>query len=81
MNRRKKLIKRVLNASLLSKEFFTFELLNIINEVKSYKKRKVLLNYYRIYILYNDKDYLEKIFKILKISIFLEVVSDNLCTD
>lgn len=51
MNRRKKLIKRIIDASLLSKEFFTFELLNIINEVKSYKKRKVLLNYYRIYII------------------------------
>ena len=75
MNRRKKLVKRVLDASLLSKEFFTFELLNIINEVKSYKKRKVLLNEYRIFILYNDKDYLEKIFKTLKINVFLDVGS------
>nr|DAF80555.1 MAG TPA: hypothetical protein [Caudoviricetes sp.] len=79
MNRRKKLVNRIIDASLLSKEFFTFELLNIINEVKSYKKRKVLLNYYRIYILYNDKDYLEKIFKTLKISAFLDVKS--ICID
>lgn len=79
MNNRKKLVKRINDASLLSKEFFTFELLNIINEVKSYKKRKVLLNQYRIYILYNDKDYLEKIFKILKINAFLDVRS--ICID
>lgn len=79
MNRRKKLVKRVLDASLLSKEFFTFDLLNIINEVKSYKKRKILLNYYRIFILYNDKDYLEKIIKILKISAFLDV--RDICID
>lgn len=79
MNKRKKLIKRIIDASLLSKEFFTFELLNIINEVKSYKKRKVLLNEYRIYLLYNDKDYLEKIFKILKINAFLDVRS--ICID
>lgn len=79
MNNRKKLVKRINDASLLSKEFFTFELLNIINEVKSYKKRKVLLNQYRIYLLYNDKDYLEKIFKILKINAFLDVKS--ICTD
>lgn len=75
----KKLVKRIYDASLLSKEFFTFELLNIINEVKSYKKRKVLLNQYRIYILYNDKDYLEKIFKTLKINAFLDVRS--ICID
>lgn len=79
MNNRKKLVKRINDASLLSKEFFTFELLNIINEVKSYKKRKVLLNQYRIYILYNDKDYLEKIFKTLKINAFLDV--RNICID
>lgn len=79
MNKRKKLVKRINDASLLSKEFFTFELLNIINEVKSYKKRKVLLNQYRIYILYNDKDYLEKIFKTLKINAFLDVRS--ICID
>lgn len=79
MNKEKKLVKRINEASLLSKEFFTFELLNIINEVKSYKKRKVLLNEYRIYLLYNDKDYLEKIFKMLKINAFLDVRS--ICID
>lgn len=79
MNKEKKLVKRINDASLLSKEFFTFELLNIINEVKSYKKRKVLLNEYRIYLLYNDKDYLEKIFKMLKINAFLDVRS--ICID
>lgn len=79
MNNRKKLVKRINDASLLSKEFFTFELLNIINEVKSYKKRKVLLNQYRIYLLYNDKVYLEKIFKTLKINAFLDV--RGICID
>lgn len=79
MNNRKKLVKRINDASLLSKEFFTFELLNIINEVKSYKKRKLLLNHYRIYLLYNDKVYLEKIFKILKINAFLDV--RGICID
>lgn len=77
----KKLCRRVIDASRLSKHYFDFELINIIIEIKSYKKRKKLLYYLRLFIVYGDVNYLLRLFVILKIEICFNEVIKNLCID
>ena len=81
MNRRKKLLKRIVDASLVSRDYFEYDLLNIIIDVKSYKKRKELFKYYNWFVQYSDLDDLYTILSILNVKICWKLVVDNLCID
>lgn len=79
MNKRKKLLKRIIDASLVSRHYFEYDLLNIIIDVKSYKKRKELFKYFNWFVQYSDLDDLYVILSILNVKICWKMVVDNLC--
>ena len=79
MKTNKKLLKRIIDASLVSRHYFNYELLSAIINIKSHKKRKLSIKYYRWFIEYNDIYYLYEILNTLKIKICYEMVVSNLC--
>lgn len=81
MRTNKKLLKRIVDASLVSREYFEYDLLNIIIDVKSCKKRKKLFKYYNWFVQYSNLDDLYEILNILNIKICWRMVVDNLCID
>lgn len=81
MKTNKKLLKRIIDASLVSRDYFEYDLLNIIIDIKSHKKRKELFRYYNWFVQYSDLDDLYKILSILNVKICWQVAGDNLCID
>lgn len=81
MKTNKKLLKRIVDASLVSRDYFEYDLLNIIIDIKSHKKRKELFKYYNWFVQYSDLDDLYTILSMLNIKICWKMVVDNLCID